>query len=76
MAKRTAPPPPPTHVSRDDLERGFLSIQRGVKREIADRRSTLITIAGGVGVALAVIVFLVGRRSGKKKTTYVEIRRV
>ena len=76
MARRAATPPPTRHVTRDDLERGFLNIQRGVKNEVDDRRSTLLTIVGGVGVAVVIVIFLLGRRSGKKKTTYVEIRRV
>ena len=59
-----------------NLERGFRSIQDGVKKQVEDRKSTLLTVAGGVGLLLTVIVFLLGRRSGKKKTTFVEIRRV
>jgi hypothetical protein len=76
MAKRTPPPPEPTPITRDDLERGFRNIQRGVRREIDDRKSMILTVAGGVGLVLVVVVFLLGRRSGKKKTTFVEIRRV
>jgi hypothetical protein len=75
MAK-TKPEPEPTPITRDDLERGFLNIQQGVRRQVEDRKSTIMTVAGGVGVLLVVIVFLLGRRSGRRKTTFVEIRRV
>jgi hypothetical protein len=75
MAKRAAPEPT-TPITRDDLERGFLNIQEGVKRQVDDRKSTIMSVAGGVGLVLVVIIFLLGRRSGKKKTTFVEIRRV
>ena len=75
MAKRheAAPTKP---ITRDDLERGFAGIQQGLQRQVDERKSTVMTIAGGVGLLLVVIVFLLGRRSGKKKTTFVEIRRV
>ena len=75
MAKR--PDPVPTEpITRDDLERGFLNIQRGVRGEIEDRRSTVLTVGAGLAVLVVVVIFLLGRRSGKKKTTFVEIRRV
>ena len=76
MGKPATPPAPPRTVTRDDLERGFLKIQHGVKKrdrgpqddDPHDRRRS--------GLVLTIVVFLLGRRSGKKKTTYVEIRRV
>jgi hypothetical protein len=75
MAKDTTPPPP-TQVTRDDLEQSFRHLQQGVRSEVVDRKSTFLT-AGGIGALLVVlIIFMLGRRSGKKKTTYVEIRRV
>jgi hypothetical protein len=75
MAKRRDPEPAKP-VTRDDLERGFAGIQQGLKQQVDDRRSVVVSIAGGLGLFLIVIVFLLGRRSGKKKTTFVEIRRV
>ena len=78
MAKRkpdtAATPGKP--ITRADLEQGFLNIQRGARKEIADRKSTAITIGTVAGVVLVMLVFLLGRRSGRKKTTFVEIRRV
>lgn len=75
MAKRRAPAAP-AQVSRDDLQRGFQSLQDGLKREVDTRKSTFMSVAGGAGVLLVILVFVLGRRSGKKKTTFVEIRRV
>jgi hypothetical protein len=63
-------------ITRDDLVRGFAGIQRSLQNQVEERKSSLLTIAGGVGVLVLIIVFLLGRRSGKKKTTFVEIRRV
>jgi len=76
MARPPEPTTTPTPITRDDLQRGFAGIQQGFKRQVDDRKQTVITIAGGVGLLVVVIVFLLGRRSGKKKTTFVEIRRV
>ena len=75
MAKRPASQPT-TPITRTDLERGFAGIQQSFQQQVEARKSTLVTIAGGVGLVVVIVVFLLGRRSGKKKTTFVEIRRV
>lgn len=62
-------------VTRDDLERNFRSLQQGVQARVDDKKPSIMATVGGLGVVLALIVFLLGRRSGKKKTTLVEIRR-
>jgi hypothetical protein len=74
MAK--AAPAPHPRISRDDLERRFAAVQGGIRGTVADRKQTLITAAGVAGVVLLLIVFLLGKRSGRRKTTLVEIRRV
>ncbi len=75
MAKQT-PPPPPKRVTRDDLEQRFRQLQDGVRGQVDDRRSTFLTAGGITALLVVLVIFLLGRRSGKKKTTYVEIRRV
>jgi tRNA A22 N-methylase len=74
MAKSTAT----THrkVTPEDLRTNFQALQDGLKGKVDDQKSTLTTVAGLGGLLLVVIVFLLGRKSGKKKTTLVEIRRV
>ena len=76
MARPPEPTTTPTPITRDDLQRGFLGIQQGFKRQVDDRKQTIMTAAAGIGLVVVVLVFLLGRRSGKKKTTFVEIRRV
>ena len=77
MAKNAKVPPQPRTVSRDDLEQRFRALQDGVRGQVDDRKSTFLTAAGARRPAdRARDRFLLGRRSGKKKTTYVEIRRV
>ena len=63
-------------ISRDDLEARLSSLQTGFGRKIADRKKTIITVGAGVSFVIVIVFFLLGRRSGAKKTTIVEIRRV
>jgi hypothetical protein len=65
----------PSPITREDLEGGFRSFQGEIMDRVEDRRSTLVSLAAGAGVVLLIIVFLIGRRSGRKKTTLVEVRR-
>jgi uncharacterized membrane protein YvbJ len=64
------------HISRDDLEAKLSRLQTGLGRKIADRKKTIMTVSASVGVVIVIVFFLLGRRSGAKKTTIVEIRRV
>lgn len=63
-------------VSRSDIEAKLQEI----KGEVDDTAQAAKPVGLAVGVAAAVavvaVVYLLGRRKGKKKTTVVEIRRV
>ena len=65
-----------TRITRDDLERSFRSLQDGAKARVDEKKSTIATAASIGGILIVLLVFLLGRRSGRKKTTLVEIRRV
>jgi hypothetical protein len=65
-----------TRITRDDLERSFRSLQDGAKARVDEKKSTIATAASIGGLLIVVLVFLLGRRSGRRKTTLVEIRRV
>ena len=72
MSKTSTPGP----ISRDDLERKLRALQGDIKGAVDNQRTNLIAAAGVIGVVLVLVFFLLGRRSGKKKSTIVEIRRV
>lgn len=74
MAK--AAPATGPRITRDDLEQRFSALQGDIKGKVASRKKTFVTGAGVVAVAVLLIVFLLGKRSGRRKTTLVEIRRV
>jgi hypothetical protein len=63
-------------VTRDDLEAQFAAVQSGLRKEVDSRKGMLKSIAIGGGILLVLIIFLLGRRSGTRRSTFVEIRRV
>jgi hypothetical protein len=65
-----------TRITRNDLESKFRAFQGEVQGKVDDKKQTLVAAGAGIGMFLMIVFFLLGRRSGKKKTTLVEIRRV
>ncbi len=63
-------------VTRDDLEAKFRAVQDDVQHKVDDRKQTLIAGLVVGGIILLIALFVLGRRSGHRKTTLVEIRRV
>ncbi|MSO39843.1 MAG: hypothetical protein EXQ66_05435 [Ilumatobacteraceae bacterium] len=63
-------------ISREDIEAKLRALQGDVQGKVEDRKSTVMIVAGGIGVILVIVFFLLGRRSGKRRSTVVEIRRV
>ncbi len=63
-------------ITREDLESKFRETQDGLQGKLNDKKQTLMTVAMVGGVVLLLIFFMLGKRAGKKKTTFVEIRRV
>ena len=63
-------------VDKADIEAALRSFQGGVTDEIESRKQQIII---GVGIAAAVLLVhrrtSLGKRRGKRKTTFVEIRR-
>lgn len=62
--------------SKDELRETLQGFQDGLRGAVEDRRQTLMTIGTVVGVTVIVVAFLLGRRVGRRRTTFVEIRRV
>jgi len=63
-------------ITRDDLEAKFREAQSSLQGKLDDKKQTLITVATVGGIVLLLLFFVLGKRSGKKKTTFVDIRRV
>lgn len=65
-----------TPSSKEDLRETLQGFQDGLRGAIDDRRQTLVTVGAVVGVTVLVVAYLLGRRVGRRRTTFVEIRRV
>jgi len=63
-------------ITREDLEGKFRSVQDDLQTKVDDKKNSLATAVAVGGIVLLLIFFVLGRRSGRKKTTFVEIRRV
>jgi len=67
---------PQQRVTRDDIEAKLRAIQTDVTDRVASKRSVITIGAIIAAVIPLIIVYRLGRRTGKRKTTIVEIRRV
>jgi hypothetical protein len=63
-------------ISRDDVEAKFRELTGGVSEEVEGVRSQALAIGLAVVVVSVAVVFLIGRRAGRKRSTIVEVRRI
>ncbi len=68
--------PKENRVTRDDIEAKLREIRGGLEADVEQARGTARTALVAGAVVLVVVVYLMGRRRGRKKTTIVEIRRI
>ena len=62
-------------ITRDDLESKFRTVQSDIQGKVEDKKQSLATAAVVGGIVLLLVFFILGRRAGSKRTTFVEIRR-
>jgi hypothetical protein len=67
---------PAERISRDDLEAKFRELEGEASSTAQQARSYLIAAGAVVVVGVLAVVYLSGRRRGRKKTTVVEIKRI
>ena len=65
-----------TQISEDDLRKKFSAVQDEVQGKVDDQKTSIAAGAAALGVVLLLVMFMLGKRSGKKKSAIVEIRRV
>lgn len=68
--------PQVSKITPQDLQSKLQAFQDGIQGKVDEKRNTLVTAGASAGLLLLVIFFLLGKRSGKRKTTIVEIKRV
>jgi len=62
-------------ISKSDIEQRLRNLQGGVEEKIASQRQKIVGTAIAVAVLTVLLAFVLGKRSGRKKNTVVEIRR-
>ena len=63
-------------ITRDQIEAKFRELTGEVGGEVESARPQILTISLVVGATALAVVFLLGRRTGKRKSTVVEVRRL
>lgn len=63
-------------ISREDIEAKLKGLQGDVQTNVDDRRSTVVTVGVVAGVVVVALFYVLGRRSGRRRSAVVEIRRV
>ncbi len=66
----------PGRITRDDIEAKFREMTGEVSDEVESARSQAVTVGLALGVALVAVVFLIGRRNGRRRSAVVEVRRI
>jgi hypothetical protein len=63
-------------ITRDQIEAKFRELTGEVTDEAESARSQVVTVGLAIGVVLVAAVFLIGRRSGRRRSAVVEVRRI
>lgn len=64
-----------TRITRDDLESKFRALQADLQGRASDKRQSIVAVASGAAAVVLIVVYLLGRRSGRQGGRRVEIRR-
>jgi len=67
--------PPDTKISRDDIEIKLREIQGEIDETAESAKGIAVAVGAAVAVTVIVVIFLLGKKRGKRKTTIVEVRR-
>lgn len=70
-----AAPKTTQRISPRDIEDKLKALQGDVQNKVEDQKTNVMLIAGFVGLVLVVAFYFLGRRSGTRRSTLVEIRR-
>lgn len=63
-------------ITPADIEAKFRDIQGQVDLVAEDSKKRLVVAGSVIAVVLLVVIYLVGQRTGKRKSTVLEIRRL
>ncbi len=63
-------------ITRDQIEAKLRDVTTGVTDDVEGVRSQALAIGLGIALVSVSVVFLIGRRMGRRKSTIVEVRRI
>jgi hypothetical protein len=63
-------------ITRADIEAQFRELTGEATDEVESRKSQALTGALAAGVLVVAVIFLIGRRSGRRRSAVVEVRRI
>jgi hypothetical protein len=63
-------------ISAEDIEAKLRSLQGDVQERVEDQKTNVLIASGVVALVLVVAFYFLGRRSGRRRSTLVEVRRV
>jgi hypothetical protein len=63
-------------ITRDQIEAKFREMTGGVTDEVEGAKSQALAIGLAVVVVSVAVVYLIGRRRGRRRSTIVEVRRI
>ena len=63
-------------ITRDQIEGKFREITGGVTDEVEGAKSQALAIGLAVVVASVAVIYLIGRRRGRRRGTVIEVRRI
>jgi hypothetical protein len=67
---------PNQKITRDDIEEKFREIKGDINDTAESAKGMVVTVGAVVAVVLVIGVFVLGKRRGRKKTTFIEVRRL
>lgn len=62
-------------ITREDLESKFKALQDDIQGRVADKKQSIVAVASAVGAVVVVVAYLLGRRTGRRRASRVQIRR-
>lgn len=63
-------------ISKDDIEAKFRQVKTDVDQVTTDKKNQIIPAVGLAAILIMLIAYLLGQRTGKKKSAVVQIRRI
>jgi len=64
-----------TKITRQDLEDQFRTLQEDVTKKVDDKKQPALVVGAVGGILLLLVIYVLGRRSGRKRSAIVSIRR-